>query len=298
GASIALAFILVQQNEAQEPKVAEVRRAFAAVIETKNAELVTKFGSVVAQGILDAGGRNVAIGLTTGDGQLNAPACAGMLLFTQFWSWFPLAHFLALAFRPTALIAVNKDLRTPNLEVACASRKALYAYPPKVEEPVVQAPTKVATAVLSTTARPRQAAAAAAAAAPPAPEPASAGSNPDGATSMDIDEAGGGGGGDGRAQQKKGRKVATDSFAVGNITRVTPLQEKFMRWPADARYVPVKQGRVSGVLVVKDTAPGEPEDLLPSVLPEDDAEDDDDAGLDAALALPEPFEYPFGSGTA
>ncbi|KAJ1735867.1 proteasome regulatory particle base subunit [Coemansia biformis] len=300
GASIALAFILIQQSEALEPKVADVRQRFAAVINTKNAEGVTKFGSVIAQGIIDAGGRNVTISLTTGDGQLNAPACAGLLLFTQFWYWFPLAHFLALAFKPTALIAVNKDLHTPNLDVTCASRKSLYAYPPKTEEPVAHAPTKVATAVLSTTLKTRQTAARSSAA-PPASgeppasardsEPVSAARDQDGDSSMDVDE----GGADAKAQQKKGRKAGPESFAVGNITRVLPSQEKFMRWPAAARYVPVKQGRVSGVLIVKDTTPGEPEDLLPSVLPEDPVDEGDGAAADAAVHPPEPFEYPFGS---
>ncbi|KAJ2706945.1 proteasome regulatory particle base subunit [Coemansia spiralis] len=299
-ASIALAFILVQHNEALVPKVAEVRSGLARVIETKNIELVAKFGSVVAQGILDAGGRNVTISLTTGDGQLNAAACAGMLLFAQSWSWFPLAHFLALAFRPTALIAVNKDMRTPNLDVTCASRKALYAYPPNLEEPVVHAPTKVATAVLSTTHRSRHATAAARDTPQPAastgsdPEAVSAVRDQDGESGMDVDENGA----DGKTQQKRSRKVGSESFAVANITRVLPQQERFMRWPAGARYVPVKQGRVSGVLVVKDTAPGEPEDLLPGLLPEDAADDEDAAESDVTGPPPEPFEYPFDNDMA
>ncbi|KAJ2332256.1 proteasome regulatory particle base subunit [Coemansia sp. RSA 2673] len=114
---------------------------------------VKKFGAAISQGIIDAGGRNVSIGLTTNDGQLNMAACGGMLLFTQFWYWFPLAHFLALAFKPTALIAINKDLKAPKLDAVCLSRKALFAYPAAIEQPAVVAPTKIATAVLSTTAK-------------------------------------------------------------------------------------------------------------------------------------------------
>ncbi|KAJ1816215.1 proteasome regulatory particle base subunit, partial [Coemansia sp. RSA 2599] len=135
GATIALAFILIQQNDTFEPKVADVRKRFAEIVETKNAEVVSKFGAAISQGIIDAGGRNVTIGLTTSDGQLNAPACAGMLLFTQFWYWFPLAHFLALSFKPTALIAVNKDLKMPNISLTCNARKGMFTYPPKVEQP-------------------------------------------------------------------------------------------------------------------------------------------------------------------
>ncbi|KAJ2824448.1 proteasome regulatory particle base subunit, partial [Coemansia erecta] len=306
GASIALAFILIQQNDTYEPKVADVRKRFAEIIETKNAEGVTKFGAAISQGIIDAGGRNVTIGLTTSDGQLNAPACAGMLVFTQFWYWFPLAHFLALSFKPTALIAINKDLRAPNLEAVCLSRKALYTYPPNVEQPVVQAPTKIATAVLSTTAKARRA----------GKKPASGADEPplssrsneseeappvkelaEDSNSMDVDESGAGA--DAKSAAKKGRKPTVDSFTVGNITRLLPFQEKSMKWPAGARYVPVKQGRISGVLVVKDTTPGEPEDLVQSMLPDDPAgEEQDEDAEDAALQPPEPFEYPFDNDSA
>jgi hypothetical protein len=31
----------------------------------------------------------------------------GMLVFTQYWYWFPLSHFLSLAFQPTAVIGKN-----------------------------------------------------------------------------------------------------------------------------------------------------------------------------------------------
>ncbi|KAJ2822306.1 hypothetical protein IWW50_004268 [Coemansia erecta] len=56
----------------------------------------------------------------------------------------------------------------------------------------------------------------------------------------------------------------------------------------------LKQGQSSGVLVVKDTTPDEPEDLAQSMLPDEPAseEQDDDANY-TALQPPEPFEYPF-----
>ncbi|KAJ2839681.1 proteasome regulatory particle base subunit [Coemansia erecta] len=285
GASIALAFILIQQNETYEPKVAEVRKRFATIIETKNSEGVSKFGAAIAQGIIDAGGRNVTIGLTTNDGQLNAPACAGMLVFTQFWYWFPLAHFLSLSFTPTALIAINKNLKAPNLDVTCVSRKALYTYPPNVEQPVVQAPTKIATAVLSTTKARRGKKSV-------ADEPMSARSEEAEpvreSESMDVDDV------DTKSAQKKARKAGSDSFAVSNIARLLPFQEKHMKWPAGARYVPVKQGRISGVLVVKDTMPGEPEDLVQSMLPDDLVGEEESVDV----AMPEPFEYPFDADSA
>ncbi|KAJ2160761.1 proteasome regulatory particle base subunit [Coemansia sp. RSA 552] len=299
GASMALAFILIQQNDTYEPKVAEVRKRFAEIIETKHAEGVTKFGAAVSQGIIDAGGRNVTIGLVTADGQLNAPACAGMLLFTQFWYWFPLAHFLSLAFKPTALIAVNSNLQMPVLDVVCASKKALYTYPPDVEQPVVQAPTKVATAILSTAKGRSKLPASRAASKPKASEQSTeAGEQKESKeqkdeSSMDVDDKTAG-----SADTRKKPRKGADSFTVANMSRLLPVQEKSMRWPTGARYVPVKQGRISGVLVVKDTKPDEPEDLIPSALPEGPEDPEDEEAEDTDMQPPEPFEYPFDSDRA
>lgn len=39
------------------------------------------------------------------------PSVVGVLVFTQFWFWFPLSHFLSLAFTPTCVIGLNKDLK-------------------------------------------------------------------------------------------------------------------------------------------------------------------------------------------
>ncbi|KAJ2789743.1 proteasome regulatory particle base subunit [Coemansia linderi] len=281
-AVIALAFVLIQQNDAYDPKVADVRKRFAALIDAKHGEGVTKFGAAVAQGIIDAGGRNVTIALASADGQLDMAACAGMLLFTQFWYWFPLAHFLALAFKPTALIAVTRDLRLPSLDAVCVARRSLFAYPAALEPPTAAAPAKIATAVLSTTARARRGAKKGEDAMDV--EPAKP------VESMDVDE-----GSDAKALLRKGRKVAESPFAVANMTRVLPYQERFVKWPAGSRYVPVKQGAVSGVLVVRDTMPEKPEEFIASSL-DDDLDDEEEApaaGADVPLPPPEPFEYPF-----
>ena len=39
------------------------------------------------------------------------PSVVGVLVFTQFWFWFPLSHFLSLAYTPTCVIGLNKDLK-------------------------------------------------------------------------------------------------------------------------------------------------------------------------------------------
>ncbi len=60
------------------------------------------------------GGRNVTISLQSRTGHTHMPSMVGLLVFTQFWFWFPLSHFLSLAFTPTAIIGLNKDLKVLN----------------------------------------------------------------------------------------------------------------------------------------------------------------------------------------
>lgn len=60
------------------------------------------------------GGHNVTISLQSRTGHTHMPSVVGVLVFTQFWFWFPLSHFLSLAFTPTCVIGLNKDLKVRN----------------------------------------------------------------------------------------------------------------------------------------------------------------------------------------
>jgi 26S proteasome regulatory subunit N2 len=110
GALISTAMVLIQQNETSCPKVVEVREKFEKIIGEKHEEVMAVFGAVLGQGILDAGGRNVTISLKGSSGLANMSAVVGVAVFTQFWYWYPLTHFLSLAFTPTSFIGLNKDL--------------------------------------------------------------------------------------------------------------------------------------------------------------------------------------------
>ncbi|XP_013136145.1 PREDICTED: 26S proteasome non-ATPase regulatory subunit 1 [Papilio polytes] len=92
GALIASAMILIQQTETLCPKVTYFRQLYAQVISNKHEDVMAKFGGILAQGIIDAGGRNVTVSLQNRTGHMNMLAVVGMLVFTQYWYWFPLAH--------------------------------------------------------------------------------------------------------------------------------------------------------------------------------------------------------------
>jgi len=153
GALIASAMILVQQTEQTCPKVKDFRSLYQKVISDKHEDVMAKFGAILAQGIIDAGGRNVTVCLQSRTGHTNMLGVVGMLVFTQYWYWFPLAHFLSLAFQPTALIGLNSNLDMPVVKFRSNAKPSTYGYPPNIEEKKKESSEKVSTAILSITAK-------------------------------------------------------------------------------------------------------------------------------------------------
>lgn len=145
--------ILIQHTDQTSPKTSFFRSLYSEVISNKHEDVMAKFGAILAQGIIDAGGRNVTVSLQSRTGHTNLQAVVGMLIFTQYWYWFPLAHCLSLAFTPTCAIALNSDLKMPAIEFKSAAKPSIYAYPPPLEEKKAEEREKVATAVLSIAAR-------------------------------------------------------------------------------------------------------------------------------------------------
>merc|ERR1712039_1152291 len=64
-----------------------------------------------------------------------------------------LSHFLGLAFTPSCLIALNENLDMPKLSFKSNAKPSTYGYPAPLEEKKKEAGEKVATAVLSITAK-------------------------------------------------------------------------------------------------------------------------------------------------
>ncbi|UZJ51462.1 hypothetical protein CBS101457_000782 [Exobasidium rhododendri] len=247
GACIALSMILVQQNENLNPGVNTVRTSFEKILTDKHEDAMAKFGAALAQGILDSGGRNVTISLLNkGSSNNNMTAIVGMALFTQFWYWFPLAHFVSLAFTPTAVIGLDRDLRIPKFEFKSNARPSLFNYPVTPKKESEKKVEKVETAVLSTTvksqARQRvkerekareergesmevDEANAAAVAADKKKEEELVESNKEAATK----------------KPRREKKSAEPLFSmVANYSRVTPSQLKYVSFQPESRYLPIR----------------------------------------------------------
>lgn len=111
GAFIALGMILLEQSEASSPSLASTRSLYSRIVADKHEDPMAKLGAALGQGLIDAGGRNVTINLQSRAGSRNTNAIVGMVLFCQFWYWYPLAHCACLAFEPTGIIGLDGDLK-------------------------------------------------------------------------------------------------------------------------------------------------------------------------------------------
>ncbi|CAO3669707.1 unnamed protein product [Umbelopsis vinacea] len=288
GALISLAMILIQQTDATNSKVSTVRKLYEKIISDKHEDSMAKFGAVLSQGIIDAGGRNVTISLLSRTGHTNMPAIVGMAVFSQFWYWYPLTHFLSLAFTPTAIIGLNKNIQIPQFEFLSNAKPSLFAYPPATKPPTTTVVEKVATAVLSTTAKAK----------------ARAKKNEKGDL-MDVDkeastsaataaaaEAATKAEEKKEADEKKSKKKKEETFEVlENMARVVPSQLKHIAFKPDSRYLPIKKGTVGGILLMVDQHPDQPEELINPSAPT--SETSGASGAQDEAAPFEPFEYSF-----
>lgn len=154
GAYMALSMILMQVSEAQSDQVSTIRKLLENVAGNKYEDAIARFGAILSQGIIDAGGRNSIFNLSSpSTGHPNMISISGMMMFCQFWYWYPCIGFASLALQPTAMIGVDGSLGAPKFEFTSAASPKLFAYPEAIK-PIAQAqPKKLTTAVLSTTAK-------------------------------------------------------------------------------------------------------------------------------------------------
>ncbi|KAK4545555.1 hypothetical protein LTR36_002905 [Oleoguttula mirabilis] len=274
GALIALAMIMVQQNEAMNPKVTTIRKQLQKSIADRHEDAMAKFGCALALGIIDAGGRNCTIGLQTQTGNLNMAGIVGMAVFTQYWYWFPLTHFLALSFTPTAIIGVDSNLEVPKFKIHSNTRPSMFDYPPEQEVKAEEAPEKVKTAVLSTTAQAKRRKLAKdkqnrresmdVDQAPPTPKADAAegdqmetDDNVVDTAKLAEEKA------EGEKEGSSKKKVEREKigYELENMSRVLPAQIKYISFPSEGRYQPVKKP-TGGVILLDDSKPDEKKELL------------------------------------
>ena len=229
GALIASALIVIQQTEITCPKVNQFRQLYSRVINDKHDDVMAKFGAILAQGILDAGGHNVTISLQSRTGHIHMPSLVGILVFTQFWFWFPLSHFLSLAYTPTCDIGLNKDLKMPKVQYKPNCKPSAFAYHAPLEVPEEKEKEKVSTAVLSITAKAKK---------------KDKEKEKKEEEKMEVDEAE-------KKEEKEKKKEPEPNFQLlDNPARVMPAQLKVLSMLETCRYQPFKPVSYQWPLVI------------------------------------------------
>merc|ERR1719281_153056 len=157
GAIIAMGLLYMQTSPGKTERVKEFREKLKKVVGDKHEDVMTRFGAILANGIMDAGGRNSCASMYSKSGMLRPGAAIGFCLFSQMWYWFPLIHMFSLTLTPTALIGLNDKLKMPkNFSLKCNAKPSLFAYPEPLQPPKKEEQSKAAVAVLSTAAKAKQ----------------------------------------------------------------------------------------------------------------------------------------------
>jgi 26S proteasome regulatory subunit N2 len=256
---------------------------------------MTKMGAIMAQGIIDAGGRNVTIGLRAKSGYPRMTAVLSMLVFTQYWYWYPLSYCISLTFVPTAFIGLDSQLKMPMCSVTSHCKPSLFAYPAAINLDDKKDKGKLVKAVLSTTAKAKAKA---------AKKAREEGKDTDGmdvdgekkegdADGMDVD-------GDAKEEEedeKEKKKPEPTKEELSNPARVTPAQERYVRFDEGSRFVPAAADLKRGFVVLKDTTPGEDIEYVAATRTLVPGVTDTGGGAAAAVpaeeepAAPEEFEF-------
>lgn len=291
GALIALSMVYIQINDS---RAQELRKHLRERIEDKHEPVMCKMGAILASGILDAGGRNVTLSLRTRTGHKNMQAIVGLAMFLQYWYWYPLVHFISLAFTPTAVIGVNVDLKMPKFSFKSNVPPSYFAYPPETKIETKRKEVKVVKAKLSGARRVRTGKKTRSGSSSnlslsssglmdvdesPAQTPRGTGEIPalSASTAMDVTPT---------ESADKAPVKEPSSQVLQNPARVTRAQFRHISYDVDERYKPVTDAAY-GVVVLRNLKPNDAEDLITTTVPTGASAQDEEE----EPAPPEPFEF-------
>ncbi|EDQ88303.1 uncharacterized protein MONBRDRAFT_32955 [Monosiga brevicollis MX1] len=274
-AYVATGMILIQAQNTH-PKVASFKKEVDEVASQAHQPILARFGAVLAMGIMYAGGQNTTIQPCRDHGHIDDQSIVGLLVFTQFWFWFPFTHFLSLALTPTALICLNGDLKMPQIDILSAVEPSKYAYFPMTEPPKEKSKDKVATAVLSITDKAnrlqknkRQ-------------EAEKMDTKPEGESEKEDKK-------EGEDEKPVAAEPEPKEELLSNPARVVAAQLPVVSIPDGCRYRPVLLPLRGDVTVLSDTTPGEEEIILETSEP--GVEQAGGVSTANEPAPPAPFEF-------
>lgn len=129
-AYIAGGMIFSQTNPKSDPKFDSFKENLVTINNNKEEHNLIKLGSLISQGILELGGKNCILSLVSQKGHNRVGAVIGMALFTQYYYWFPMAHFLTLAISPQIHMGIDETFQVvKNFKMISKAKPSLYGYP-------------------------------------------------------------------------------------------------------------------------------------------------------------------------
>ena len=151
---IASAMIFSQTTTTQEPGIAKFKENVNEMIKNKDEHALIRFGALISHGIMELGGKNCSLSLVSTTGSNKMSAIIGMALFTQYYYWFPMIHFINLAVSPTMIYGLDSTLQiVKNYKMLSKAKPSLYGYPIKEVNKESEKVKKTEAAVLSTHSR-------------------------------------------------------------------------------------------------------------------------------------------------
>lgn len=250
GAMIAIAMVLIQASPAEVPKLEKIKGKMLDKITNPREEVMSKMGAILATGIINAGGRNVAIAR---DG---FKAVAGLVAFSLYWYWFPCAHFITLAFTPTAVITLDQTLQKVSLKLKSNAPPSMYAYPENMKAAnATNAGKETVTSVLSygkNQAQKRLDASRQMEVEDEEKEKKKKEEEEEAKKKEKEEE-------EDEKKKKKEKKEEAKFEILETPCRVTPRQKKVVKFEPDDRYIPVKESGYYGIVIVRDVELDKPD---------------------------------------
>lgn len=131
GVAIGMSLVMQQATKNHNPIVEDFKEKLMENIKKKTEDNIYKFGAMIALGLLEAGGKNSIVTLTSQSGTCKKGAILGMVMFTQYWYWFPFAQMISFSLEPTFLMGINSELKMPKgFVVKCNTKRSTFDYPP------------------------------------------------------------------------------------------------------------------------------------------------------------------------
>ncbi|OHS96301.1 Proteasome/cyclosome repeat family protein [Tritrichomonas foetus] len=126
-ALIAMGMVMQQQSDSLVPQAEWFRTYLRSMISRRRNDMQI-FGLCTACGILNAGGGNVVISCNSLRGENSVAATVGLALFCNHFFWHPLALMLSLAFHPTAIIGLDRNLEVVDWKIRSNASPSTFAY--------------------------------------------------------------------------------------------------------------------------------------------------------------------------